>query len=144
MLLRDALRALEEIAPLSAAASWDNVGLLVGDPSRDVSPVLFKPVARVTAPGLVYDAIANGLAIYCPHTALDAADGGTNDVLADALGMAEKAPLQPVAPKDKELKLVFFVPAEHAEKVSRAVFDAGAGRIGQYSSCSFRAPGQGT
>ena len=36
------------------------------------------------------------------------------------------------------------MPAEHVEAVSRAVFDAGAGHIGRYSACSFRAPGTGT
>jgi hypothetical protein len=39
---------------------------------------------------------------------------------------------------------VTFVPAEHVEAVSRALFAAGAGRIGKYSSCSFRAAGTGT
>ena len=32
----------------------------------------------------------------------------------------------------------------HHHDVSRALFDAGAGRIGNYTSCSFRSPGTGT
>jgi hypothetical protein len=84
--------------------------------------------------------------LYSPHTALDAVDGGTNDVLADALGMTERASLRPIGPgpADTALKLVTFVPAEHVDSVSRALFGAGAGRIGKYTSCSFRAPGTGT
>lgn len=40
-------------------------------------------------------------------------------------------------------KLCFFVPEEHLEAVKQAVFDAGAGRIGDYDSCCWQAPGQG-
>ena len=41
-------------------------------------------------------------------------------------------------------KLVTFVPADHAEAVRTALFDAGAGHIGQYDSCSFNAEGKGS
>lgn len=110
-------------------------------------PPLFNAVKRLTASGdtaLIYDAIRRGVAIYSPHTALDVADGGTNDLLADAIGLAERQPLRLSEPKATQYKLVTFVPAEALEKVSRALFDAGAGRIGQYSACSFRSPGTGT
>ena len=40
-------------------------------------------------------------------------------------------------------KLVFFVPANHAEDVKRAVFDAGAGKIGNYDHCCWQTAGQG-
>ncbi len=40
-------------------------------------------------------------------------------------------------------KLVFFVPADHAERVKRAVFDAGAGRYRNYDSCSWQTAGKG-
>ena len=175
MPLSELVEALEAIAPRAEAASWDNVGLLVGDAAQDVTrvllaidcttavlaeaktegceaivayhPPIFGKLDRVTSEGagaLVYDAVRSGIAIYSPHTALDVADGGTNDVLADLLGMKERAPLSASEEKDTDYKLVFFVPAADAEKVSRAVFDAGAGRIGAYASCSFRSPGTGT
>jgi hypothetical protein len=84
--------------------------------------------------------------VYSPHTALDAAKGGTNDVLADVLGLEDRAPLRTVGAvaAERKLKLVTFVPAENVAAVSQAVFAAGAGHIGNYSSCSFRAPGTGT
>jgi hypothetical protein len=41
-------------------------------------------------------------------------------------------------------KLVVFVPPEALEEVRDAVFDAGAGRIGQYERCSWYAAGTGT
>jgi len=41
-------------------------------------------------------------------------------------------------------KLVVFVPPEALEEVRDAVFEAGAGRIGQYERCSWYAAGTGT
>jgi dinuclear metal center YbgI/SA1388 family protein len=110
-------------------------------------PPIFEPLKRVVAGGAsaaVFDAIRRGVALYSPHTAIDVADGGTNDMLADAIGLADRAPLRLAQTKASQYKLVTFVPAEQVEKVSQALFDAGAGRIGKYSSCSFRSPGTGT
>ncbi len=169
----DLVGAMERIAPTAFAASWDNVGLLVGDPGAPLSrvlltidltravlgeatsrarsdavvayhPPIFAAQKRFLAGSPAFEAARSGVAVYSPHTALDVSPGGTNDVLADALEMRERAPLRPAPARDAELKLVTFVPPEHVEAVSRAVFEAGAGRIGNYSSCSFRAPGTGT
>ena len=41
------------------------------------------------------------------------------------------------------LKLTFYVPTEHKEAVKNALFDAGAGKIGNYEHCSFETPGMG-
>jgi hypothetical protein len=72
------------------------------------------------------------------------AEGGTNDVLADVLELRDRQPLKLSQPNQSQYKLVTFVPAEHVGTVSRALFDAGAGRIGNYSSCSFQTRGTGT
>ncbi len=169
----DLVRSMEEVAPTRLAEPWDNVGLLVGDPeaplgrvvltidcTREVlaeatrpggdvaivsyHPPIFDAQKRFVAGSIAYAAARAGVAVYSPHTALDAAPGGTNDVLADALGMTDRAPLRVAEQKDRELKLVTFVPEADAERVSRALFAAGAGRIGKYESCSFRSPGTGT
>ena len=84
------------------------------------------------------------MAIYSPHTALDVAEGGTNDVLCDVLGLAERSPLRLAETKASLCKFVTFVPHEAIEEVSQALFSAGAGHIGKYSSCSFRTSGMGT
>jgi dinuclear metal center YbgI/SA1388 family protein len=172
MKLQHLVAALDQIAPPSLAESWDNVGLLVGDPAADVTsamlcidytpevaceaagqscqlviayhPPIFKPLKNVLAGTTIFDAIKRGVAIYSPHTALDVADGGTNDVLADVLKLVDRRPLKQSSPGAKEYKLVTFVPKDALEKVSRALFDAGAGQIGQYSQCSFRSAGTGT
>jgi dinuclear metal center YbgI/SA1388 family protein len=172
MQLRQVTEALDEIAPTRLAESWDNVGLLVGDPRAEVlramlcidytpevaceaaggqcelivayHPPLFHAVKRLSPPSTVFDAIKRGVAIYSPHTALDVADGGTNDMLADALGLADRAPLRLTDTKASQYKLVTFVPHEHLDRVASAMFEAGAGHIGDYSQCSFRSPGTGT
>jgi dinuclear metal center YbgI/SA1388 family protein len=172
MRVGDLVRVMEEVAPTRFAAEWDNVGLLVGDPAADLKRVLvtndttravldearawgagaivsyhppvFAPQKRFVAGSIAFEAARAGIAVYSPHTALDVAPGGVNDVLADALGMRERAPLRAWEEAEGELKLVTFVPAEQLEAVSAALFAAGAGRIGRYSSCSFRTPGTGT
>lgn len=172
MQLADLIAVLADIAPLTLAESWDNVGLLVGDPAQTVSralltidytrevadearqagcdvviayhPPIFDAIKRITADSLVFDAIRRGVAIYSPHTALDVAEGGTNDVLADALGLVNRRPLRMAEAKPTHFKLVVFVPPNAADKLASALFDAGAGHIGNYSHCSFRTPGTGT
>jgi len=111
------------MVPLRHAERWDNVGLLVGDPASTVRrallcidvteavlgeafakgcellvayhPVIFEGLKRVTAPSPVFRAIAGGVAIWSPHTAFDVVPGGTNDVLAAALGLIDTHPLRP-------------------------------------------------
>ena len=65
-------------------------------------------------------------------------------MLADVLGMTERKPLRLTEPKQTQYKLVTFVPVDAVERVSLALFEAGAGNIGNYSSCSFRSAGTGT
>jgi dinuclear metal center YbgI/SA1388 family protein len=174
MKLSDLLQTLEDLAPTRYAQPWDNVGLLVGDPDQTISktlltidytpavaeearnngcdciisyhPPIFEPLKRILSNSLIYDAIRSGMAIYSPHTALDVADGGTNDMLADALGIgADRQPLRMTEAKSaSNYKLVVFTPRDAADKVADALFAAGAGRIGNYTSCSFRSPGTGT
>lgn len=40
-------------------------------------------------------------------------------------------------------KLCFYVPESHLESVKQAVFDAGAGRMGDYEHCCWQVLGQG-
>jgi dinuclear metal center YbgI/SA1388 family protein len=110
-------------------------------------PPIFSPLKRINASGpanLIHDAIRRNVSIYSPHTALDVAPGGTNDMLADILGLHDRRPLKPLDSPPREYKLVTFVPEKDHEKVSSALFAAGAGRIGNYSSCSFQLHGRGT
>jgi len=40
-------------------------------------------------------------------------------------------------------KICFYVPESHLETVKKALFIAGAGRIGNYDRCSWQCPGEG-
>ena len=133
-------------------------------------PPIFQPLRSIVADdaatshrsvgGRIHEVIRRGLALYAMHTTLDAAAGGTNDVLAEVLGLVDSRPIAPHSTIDspsggdrkpgagsgsaQRYKLVTFVPAEQAGHVADAIFAAGGGRIGDYDRCSFRVGGTGT
>ncbi len=87
--------------------------------------------------------IRGGIALYAAHTNLDQAAGMTNDTLAAAAGLTEFEVLKQ-AGEERYVKLVVFVPRGHEDAVRDALAGAGAGHIGNYSHCTFQAPGTGT
>ena len=112
-------------------------------------PPIFKPISRLLAcrdeqESVVFGAIAGGIAVYAMHTALDAAEGGANDVLARLCGVKEAKPFAPATSDRDRCKVVVFVPPEHVDEVAKAAFEAGGGLIGEYRCCSFRTAGEGT
>ncbi len=112
-------------------------------------PPLFRPVKRLLAAGrdseaMVLRALQRGLNIHAMHTALDAAEGGTNDVLAGFCGLRDLEAFEDVPAEAAGMKIVVFVPPNEVDRVAEAMFAAGAGRIGQYEKCSFRLRGTGT
>ena len=110
-------------------------------------PVLFRAVKKLTATTsdgqVVLPLLRAGIAVYSPHTAFDNCHGGINDNLCQRLGIVNAVPLRPRDAR-RQCKLVVFVPDADLQKVSDAVFAAGAGVIGQYNECSFRLSGTGT
>jgi len=174
MKISQIIEILEEYAPPDLQESFDNTGLQVGDSSQPVKgillcldvteavldeatdlncnliishhPLLFKPLKRLTGKSYiercVIKACKKDLVIYSAHTNLDNAQGGINFRLAEKLGLQNVKILSPI--KEGLLKLVTFVPESHAEAVRNALFDAGAGCIGNYDSCSFNVHGEGT
>lgn len=110
-------------------------------------PVLFRPVHRLTADDpqgrMLLDLIRAGVSVYSPHTAFDSACDGINAEIARGLGLTNIAPLRPTA-RSPAAKLVVFLPLNDLDRVARAMFDAGAGVIGEYHDCSFRVRGTGT
>ena len=131
------------VTPDSAAeAAAEGVQLIVTH-----HPTLFRAVKRLTdatAEGRMLLALARaGAAVYSPHTAFDDAPNGVNDLLARRLGLTEIGPLRR-RDDARSCKVVVFTPDQDLDRVSGAMFDAGAGRIGQYSECSYRLHGLGT
>jgi len=126
----------------TAEAVEDRVQMIVSH-----HPILFKGAKRLTdahPEGRMLLALARaGVAVYSPHTSFDNTVGGINDHLAQLVGLQAWGPLRR-GQGGKSFKVVVFVPAKDLQNVSEALFEAGAGRIGQYSECSFRLEGTGT
>ncbi|MFM7217778.1 MAG: Nif3-like dinuclear metal center hexameric protein [Bacteroidota bacterium] len=172
--IRSVQRYLETFAPSSLQESYDNSGLLVGDPDAEVRGVL---VSLDCTEEVVQEAIDTGCNMVVAHhpvvfSGLRRLNGSTyveravlkaikNDIALYAIHtnldnvrqgvnqkIAERLGLQScrvLAPKKGLLrKLVTFCPLTHAESVRQALFDAGAGKIGAYDECGFSTNGEGT
>ena len=88
--VRDVEQRLFAWAPQELAASWDNVGHLVGEQNAPVKKILVQHIRDDDAQGRIIIAmIRNGISAICMHTNLDAAQGGVNDLLAQKLGLAD-------------------------------------------------------
>ncbi|VAW12909.1 GTP cyclohydrolase 1 type 2 homolog YbgI [hydrothermal vent metagenome] len=172
--VKDIADYLETIAPLEFQESYDNSGLLVGSPGQIVSsalatidvteevvdeaisrgcnliiahhPIIFSGIKKLTGENYVertlLKAVKNDIAIYTAHTNLDSVMGGVNSKICGKLGLTGCKPLQPL--EGQLQKLVTYIPADYAEKVRTAVFEAGAGHIGNYDSCSYNIEGLGS
>ncbi|WP_077104063.1 Nif3-like dinuclear metal center hexameric protein [Mycobacterium terramassiliense] len=171
--LADVIEALDEAYPPSLAQSWDSVGLVCGDPDDAVDsvtvavdatpavvdevpegglllahhPLLLRGVDTVAAStpkgALVHRLIRTGRSLFTAHTNADSAAPGVSDALADALGLIVEGVLEPLTAAGDLDKWVVYVPRENAEAVQEAVFEAGAGHIGDYSHCSWSVSGIG-
>ncbi len=174
MELKEITNYLESIAPLAFQESYDNSGLIIGDASSEVNaalitldcteevveeaienncnliiahhPIIFFGLKKITGQNYVertiIKAIKNDIAIYAIHTNLDNVEKGVSAKIADILGVKNCKILSPK--KDLLRQLVVYCPTSDAEKVRVALFDAGAGSIGNYDECSFSVKGEGT
>jgi dinuclear metal center YbgI/SA1388 family protein len=140
--VRRLLTCLTVTAAVVAEAVAEKADLIVTH-----HPILFrgaKQLSTATAEGrLLWPLARAGIAVYSPHTAFDNTTGGINDSLARRLGLANVTPLRSYD-GERRCKVVVFVPDSDLQKVSDAMFAAGAGVIGQYAQCSFRLAGTGT
>ena len=174
MIIHDVINHLEELAPLAYAEDFDNVGLLVGDKTAKLTgvlvtldtleavvneaiskkcnlivsfhPIIFKGLKKLTGKNyverVVMKAIKHDIAIYSMHTALDNALQGVNDMICNQLNLINKRILIPQSETIK--KLTTYVPKNEAQNLRSALFQAGAGSIGNYNDCSFNVDGLGT
>ncbi|WP_010287938.1 Nif3-like dinuclear metal center hexameric protein [Kurthia massiliensis] len=109
-------------------------------------PPIFRKLANLrtdTPQGQLFEKlIKHDIAVYAAHTNLDVAEGGVNDLLADALNIQQRQVLIP-SYEETMYKLAVFVPLNEADAVRQALAGAGAGHIGLYDSCSFTSSGEG-
>lgn len=172
--VKDICEILEKLAPLSYQESYDNAGLIVGNMDMELSgvllsvditedsideaiatnsnmivahhPIIFKGLKQLTGADYVQrtviKAIQNNIALYASHTNLDSVQGGVNTKICEKLGLQDVRMLS--TKSNNLLKLVTFVPKSHIDIVTKALFDAGCGHIGNYDKCSFNTQGIGT
>jgi len=113
-------------------------------------PPIFSAIKSLTDRSpherIVMEALAARIAMYSPHTALDAAPGGLNDWLASCIGSGDVRALEPhqSLPETEQCKIVTFCPTEAVERLRNGLASIGAGRIGRYQLCSFELKGRGT
>lgn len=110
-------------------------------------PLIFQPLKRLdvdTWLGRKLEAlIKNDIAVYAAHTNLDGARDGVSFALIKRLGVPDPQFLKPS--KERWLKkIAVFVPAPDVDNVRRAMAEAGAGIIGDYTFCSYNIEGKGT
>ena len=171
--LRDITDVIEDAYPPHLAQSWDSVGLVCGDPSELVEsvtvavdatagvlaevpdnglllahhPLLLRGVDTVAASTpkgeLVHRLIRTGRSLFTAHTNADSARPGVSDALAAAIGVDVDGVLSPVGNGFARDKWVVFVPAASVDAVREAMFEAGGGRIGNYSQCAWGVVGTG-
>ncbi|MHA4843471.1 Nif3-like dinuclear metal center hexameric protein [Flavitalea antarctica] len=174
MNIKEVIAHLETIAPPSLQEVYDNAGLITGDSNQPCTgvivcldstaevineainaganlvvahhPIIFQGLKKLNRENYVGKAIIlaikHDIAIYAIHTNLDNIISGVNKQMADKLGLVNGRVLSPK--RDQLAKLYVFVPAAHEEKLKDALFEAGAGSIGNYSECSFSTPGTGS
>jgi dinuclear metal center YbgI/SA1388 family protein len=174
MKIKEIISILEELSPLSYSEEFDNTGLLVGNFENEVNgilvtldtlesvvdeaiasgcnlivsfhPIIFSGLKKLTGrtyvERVVMKAIKNNIAIFSMHTALDNSWDGVNAVICEKLELQNRRILIPK--KETIQKLVTYVPVSKADEVRIAMFDKGAGTIGNYSNCSFNLKGMGS
>ncbi len=174
MIISEIINFLESIAPSSLQEDYDNAGLITGNKKMECTgvlisldciesvideaitknynliiahhPIIFKGLKKINGNNYIertiIKAIKNDIAIYAIHTNLDNVLQGVSGKMAYMLGLEN---VQILSSQNNILqKLIVFSPKEHAEKLTQALFAAGAGHIGNYSNCSFTSMGIGT
>lgn len=174
MKISQIISAVEAFAPLPLQDGFDNAGMQVGDVNRSASgvllclditeevideaielecnliishhPLIFKPLKSLTGKTYIERCVVKAckydIAIYSAHTNLDNAYNGVSFRIAEKIGLQN---IRVLSPKEGALlKLVIFVPEAYADIVRGALFNAGAGKIGNYDSCSYNIDGEGT
>jgi len=174
MKIKEITDFLEGYAPLHYQESYDNSGLIVGDANAEVKgvlitldctedvideaiagnynlviahhPIIFTGLKKLNGSNYiqrtVIKAIKTDIAIYAIHTNLDNVHNGVSAKIAEKLGLEN---CRVLAPKSDLLRqLVVYCPAKNAKELKTALFDTGAGAIGNYDQCSFTSVGMGT
>ncbi|MDI1234166.1 MAG: Nif3-like dinuclear metal center hexameric protein [bacterium] len=110
-------------------------------------PIVFKGIKKLNGTNYVertiIKAIRHNIAIYAMHTNLDnVLKNGVNTKIAEKLELSHLKIIQPKI--DTICKLVVYTPKHKIEDIKNALFENGAGQLGNYSECSFESTGTGS
>ena len=174
MKIKEIISVLEEMAPLSYAEDFDNVGLLVGGKESETTgilvchdalesvieeaiakkcnlvvcfhPILFSGLKKITGKNYVERAIIKAIKNDIAIYAVHTAlDNHPDGVNKIFSDALGLTKTQILIPKENYIrKLVTYTISENADKLRNSLFDAGAGTIGNYENCSFNSKGIGT
>lgn len=174
MKIKEFINEFEQIIPVRQAEDFDNVGLLCGNPDREITgiliahdalenvideaiekklnfvfcfhPIIFSGLKSITGKNYVEKAVLKALENKIAIYAIHTAFD--NDYFGVNYKICEVLGLknqQVLMPKKNQLKkLEVYVPTDSAEILRNALFVAGAGNIGFYDECSFTIQGEGT
>lgn len=174
MKIKQFIQKLESFFPREYQERFDNTGLLTGDDNKELikilltldttekiideaiekeanfvlsfHPIIFQPLKKITGKTYVekvlLKAIKNDIAIYSIHTVLDNHINGVNKKICDKLNLINTKILIPK--KNILKKISVYVPKKYSENLIAALFESGAGSIGNYENCSFNYDGIGT
>lgn len=174
MKIKEFINEFEQIIPVRQAEDFDNVGLLCGNPDREITgvliahdalenvideaiekkmnfvfcfhPIIFSGLKSITGKNYVEKAVLKALENKIAIYAIHTAFD--NDYFGVNYKICEVLGLknqQVLMPKKNQLKkLEVYVPTDSAGKLRNALFVAGAGNIGFYDECSFTIQGEGT
>ncbi len=173
MKIKDIIRELENIAPISMQESFDNSGLLVGDKNIEANgalltidtteevideainkgcnliishhPIIFSGLKSITGKNYVERTILKAIKNDIAIYAMHTnIDSHKNGVSKKICEKLNLRNCKVLSPVNNLKKLVSFVPVDKADEVKNAIYKAGAGAIGNYSNCSFNIIGEGT
>ncbi|MNK32481.1 putative GTP cyclohydrolase 1 type 2 [compost metagenome] len=174
MKINEFIKEFEKLIPIKQAEDFDNVGLLCGNPEREISgilvahdalesvideaieknfnlvvcfhPIIFSGLKSITGKNYVEKAVLKALENKIAIYAIHTAFD--NDYFGVNCKICEVLGLKNqkiLMHKQNQLKkLEVYVPVDSAENLKNALFQAGAGNIGFYDECSFSINGNGT
>lgn len=174
MIVQDVINHLEELAPLSYAEDFDNVGLLVGNKNEPLTgvlvtldtleevvdeaiknhfnlivsfhPIIFKGLKKITGKTYVERVVLKAIKHNIAIYAIHTAlDNAWQGVNSMICTQLNLTNKTILIPKQQSIKkLITYVPQNKAAQLRAALFAAGAGNIGNYSNCSYNLEGTGT
>ncbi len=174
MIVKEVTAVLEELAPLAYAEDFDNVGLLVGSYTQEVSgilvtldtlenvvdeaivnkcnliisfhPIIFSGLKRITGSSYVERVVIKAIQNNVAIYSMHTAlDNSSEGVNAKICEVLDILNPKILIPQKNTIKkLTTYAPIHESEQLTNTLFEAGAGTIGNYSNCSFTNQGIGS